>query len=209
MSSTNFLTKLISRTIKEKRLSLGLTQYELAKKMEVPQSTVARLESGEIAPSASTLEKVFKILNIKITFVDEQIDKVFQVCNYIFEKGKQKLNEEYDITNLKLNKLIYYVYRESLRRKVDIFQNKFRAWEHGPVHLDVYHKFKEHGKRIIEIDEYYYGDLSRGEIDLIDRVLEDRLTFSGHQLRQQSHLEHAWLNARMKGDNEPIEDRDI
>jgi len=206
------LIKIISKIIKDRREGLGLTQYELSKKMDVPQSTIARLESGEISASTKTLEKVFKVLNIEINFSDKEIKKVFQVCNYIFDKSKIKLGEEYDITNLKLNKLLYFIYREALSFKINIFENDFRAWKHGPVMPEVYHKYSENKATIIGYDQdtdLFYGDLSRKETDIIDKILNEKLSFSGYQLMQQSHMENAWVNARNKGDNEKITDDEI
>ncbi|KQW26978.1 XRE family transcriptional regulator [Rhizobium sp. Root274] len=41
----------------EARVRAGLTQAELATRMETSQSAVARLESGKVKPSARTLER--------------------------------------------------------------------------------------------------------------------------------------------------------
>ena len=48
----------LARTLIEARRDAGLTQVQLADRMETMQSVVARLESGRINPSTRTLEKV-------------------------------------------------------------------------------------------------------------------------------------------------------
>ena len=48
----------LARTLIEARRDAGLTQAQLADRMETTQSVVARLESGRINPSTRTLEKV-------------------------------------------------------------------------------------------------------------------------------------------------------
>ena len=48
----------LARALVEARRDAGLTQAQLADRMETTQSVVARLESGRINPSTRTLEKV-------------------------------------------------------------------------------------------------------------------------------------------------------
>jgi transcriptional regulator with XRE-family HTH domain len=58
------------RAVVEARVQAGLTQAELAARMQTSQSAVARLESGRVKPSASTLEKLAKATGtrLKISF---------------------------------------------------------------------------------------------------------------------------------------------
>ena len=58
------------RAVVEARLQAGLTQAELAERMQTSQSAVARLESGRVKPSASTLEKLARATGtrLKISF---------------------------------------------------------------------------------------------------------------------------------------------
>jgi transcriptional regulator with XRE-family HTH domain len=58
------------RAVVEARLQAGLTQAELAARMQTSQSAIARLESGRVKPSASTLEKLAKATGtrLKISF---------------------------------------------------------------------------------------------------------------------------------------------
>ncbi|MFQ5815460.1 MAG: XRE family transcriptional regulator [Candidatus Hydrothermarchaeaceae archaeon] len=48
--------------LRELRLKAGLTQTELAKRAEVSQPLVARIESGDVDPRASTLKKILLAL---------------------------------------------------------------------------------------------------------------------------------------------------
>lgn len=54
----------------EARASAGLTQEELARRMETTQSVVARLEGGRSRPSTRTLEKIARATGtrLKISF---------------------------------------------------------------------------------------------------------------------------------------------
>lgn len=55
------------------RSHAGLTQVELAERMGTTQSAIARLESGRVRPSTSTLEKVAKATGtrLKVSFEPE------------------------------------------------------------------------------------------------------------------------------------------
>ena len=62
----NLEYKEIGAKIKEKRKSLSLTQYDLAKKVGLTESSISRYESGKIATMpTSTINKICSVLNIE------------------------------------------------------------------------------------------------------------------------------------------------
>lgn len=50
----------------EARTQAGLTQEQLAERMETSQSAIARLESGRARPSARTLERLAQATNTRL-----------------------------------------------------------------------------------------------------------------------------------------------
>jgi uncharacterized phage-associated protein len=51
--------------------------------------------------------------------------------------------DENDLTNTKLNKLLYYAQGHSLEHNGNpLFADKIEAWQYGPVVPNVYHKYK-------------------------------------------------------------------
>jgi transcriptional regulator with XRE-family HTH domain len=52
----------------EARAKAGLTQEELAQRMETSQSVIARLESGRTRPSTRTLERFAKATGTRLRF---------------------------------------------------------------------------------------------------------------------------------------------
>ena len=56
----------LARAIIEARTKAGLTQEELAERMQTSQSTIARLESGKAMPSSKTLTKLAKATGTKL-----------------------------------------------------------------------------------------------------------------------------------------------
>ena len=70
------------------------------------------------------------------------------VLNIAFSKG-------IPITHLKLQKLIYFVYKKHLQdTKHALFSDFFEVWTYGPVLSSVYHAFKKYGSG--NIDDYAY-----------------------------------------------------
>lgn len=57
--------------LKERRKELGYTQRDVAEKAGIPQSTLARLESGIISPRIDTLINVGLVIGLKLTFIDK------------------------------------------------------------------------------------------------------------------------------------------
>lgn len=60
----------LARALIEARTRAGLTQAQLAKRMNTTQSVIARLEAGRTRPSTKTLERYAKATGsrLKITF---------------------------------------------------------------------------------------------------------------------------------------------
>ena len=110
------------------------------------------------------------------------------------------------ITNLKMQKLLYYVYAWCLvKTGSSCFEEKFQAWPNGPVLPSVYHELKVYGASPIDPD--FTGletkdDLRELEVrigrakELIDKVFEKYGALSAFQLVSLTHNELSWKNAR-------------
>lgn len=59
--------------------------------------------------------------------------------------------EHIDITPMKLQKMIYFIYRDYLKRsKIALFNERFEVWKYGPVIPSVYAEFKNYGSNAIK-----------------------------------------------------------
>lgn len=58
------LQKLFGRELRAARRARGLTQAELAERIERSLDMVGRLERGEISPSFETIERVMRVLDV-------------------------------------------------------------------------------------------------------------------------------------------------
>ena len=61
----------LARALIETRARAGLTQAQLARRMKTTQSVVARLESGRVRPSTTTLEKVARATGTRLKIIFE------------------------------------------------------------------------------------------------------------------------------------------
>lgn len=59
------LTEIVSSVIK-KRTEMGISQRELAAECNIPQSSVARIESFKTTPKLDTLMKLMRPLGLKL-----------------------------------------------------------------------------------------------------------------------------------------------
>ena len=102
--------------------------------------------------------------------------EVFAATNYIIEKlNENKIN---DLTNLKLQKLLYFAYGVHLSLfNEKLFTDEIQAWKLGPVVPSVYIEFKDHGKNPIGFDvrAIILKDDDSGEIEtpLIDESTQE------------------------------------
>ena len=65
MEEIEALTEIVSSVIK-KRTEMGISQRELAAECNIPQSSVARIESFKTTPKLDTLMKLMRPLGLKL-----------------------------------------------------------------------------------------------------------------------------------------------
>ena len=116
---------------------------------------------------------------------------IFDVAKYILSKcGKMSV--------WKLQKLCYYSQAWHLVwTEAPLFCEDFQAWSNGPVCPELFHEHQ--GKFMIDEDGFGKGDISKiteDERESIDIVLESYGTREPYDLREQSHFELPWKNAR-------------
>lgn len=119
-----------------------------------------------------------------------------KVANYLLSLSKPNTQES--ITNLKLQKLLYYVQGFHLAiTKKSLFEENIEAWAHGPVVPEVYRKFKEYRyndiKQNVEDD---FSELTSTQEKIIKEVWEIFKSYDGKELENLTHSEAPWINAR-------------
>ena len=192
----------IALKMKRIRLNMGLTQKELATKMGVKQTVISRIECLDGGITSSTISKFCEATNLEFGFIEKpKTLTIFEIANYILQKGHEILGENYDITNLKLNKLLFYIEKDLIETlKERHFNFTAQAWQYGPVYPDLYHRYKHFGYNpIIETAENI--NLPAEITNIINTSLNKNIKLSAEILKENSHLEPEWYNVYIKDCN--------
>ncbi|MDR0406103.1 MAG: DUF4065 domain-containing protein [Clostridiales bacterium] len=137
------------------------------------------------------------------------------VANNVLHKA---FRDHEKITPMKLQKLLYFIYREYLiATQIPLFSERFQAWQYGPVLGAVYTHFKRYHSHGIK---KYYED-SEGNVYLVDEDCDEHLKralnlvwgkyhdWNGIELSELTHKEGtAWYNA-VKYRKLYLDDKDI
>ena len=130
----------------------------------------------------------------------DKMDKLTNCSSKIEAIARYIVHSEYEITNMALQKILYYIQGFSLAiLNYEIFQNDCFAWKHGPVFPDIYQKYKSFGSApIIDPDaEYNIGELTNEiEMSLIDNTISALYKYNGSFLRKITHKENPWKITR-------------
>jgi len=134
--------------------------------------------------------------------------KAKDVAEFFIMKGLQD-EEEAGISNLKLQKLLYYAkgFHQAIFDKT-LFPEKLWAWTHGPVVPDVYHEYKKYGAGpITELQCNPSDTFNEDQLELLNEVWSVFGQFSAWKLRDMSHNEKPWLDH--EEDASMIEDEEL
>ena len=164
----------------------------------------------------STLNKVQELMTLKrhelidinafdkklLSFKEENAIDVAENIIKIYNEKVDKLVKEYNIvpeyiTNLKLQKLLYYVQAISLQVFEKLaFKEKIMAWSYGPVVNEVYQKYKENHSNEIKIDGKV-KKISSGLEKVINEVIDSYGSMEANKLIDFTHEEEPWKNTEI------------
>lgn len=128
----------------------------------------------------------------------------------------------FDISNNKINKLLYYCHGFNLvRLNEELIRNHIEAWTHGPVIRVVYEEFRrfEH-KPILSRASFFnfetgvneiatYEKVSPREMDLTLKVAGHYVKYSASELEERTHRENSpwWQVKRLQPNDRGMRDR--
>jgi uncharacterized phage-associated protein len=120
-----------------------------------------------------------------------------KVCNFLLAQHDA---QQFNLTNLRLNKLVFFIHAVSLTtRKDGLVRNHFEAWQYGPVVRPVFDAFKRYGDNWItepaKFLDYASGqqraipfeDITAADAQTINEVFAEYSRFSTSQLVALSH----------------------
>ncbi|MGL4571967.1 MAG: Panacea domain-containing protein [Clostridium sp.] len=107
---------------------------------------------------------------------------VMDVAQFIINYSNEK---QFKITNLKLQKLLYYVQGAFLLEKNDVcFDGRIENWRHGPVINEVYQNFKRYSNKNIDFQEKYESVFIADDFE----VLVKTNTYSENPINKKENI---------------------
>lgn len=116
----------------------------------------------------------------------------------VFDVAKYILHQSGQMSTWKLQKLCYYSQAWTITwTEKPLFDEDFQAWANGPVCPELF--YAHQGKYSVGEFDFRKGsenNLSEDEKDSINVVLCDYGNMEPYELREQTHAEDPWKNAR-------------
>ncbi|KAB8121694.1 Panacea domain-containing protein ['Cynodon dactylon' phytoplasma] len=115
---------------------------------------------------------------------------IFDVANYLIEKIPS-------ITNMKLQKLIYYAHAYHLvKQKEKLVDNTLQAWIYGPVFPELYQTFCKYSYLPLKSTEKGdFHQLTEIQKASLDQIIQRYGHLDSGDLSEQTHNEDPWLDA--------------
>lgn len=146
---------------------------------------------------------------------------VLNVSRHIINYSEE---EDYGVSNLKLQKLLYFVQAYFMLEKKDhtpCFHEKIEAWDFGPVVPEAYQEWAKYGscdipliKSYMVIDrdniwnsyrvQYHDDIIDEDDKKLIDRVIDRFADYTATDLVSLTLCQRPWMEAYVEGQNNEI-----
>lgn len=132
---------------------------------------------------------------------DSTMANINTVCDYIITYLKSDGEQSCSLSNLKLQKLLYYCQAWHLGiHKKELFGEDFQAWIHGPVCREIYDRFAGQKDLFSEIrltDRIETSPmLESKDKEHVEYIMDNYAGLSGLQLEVMTHREDPWIEAR-------------
>lgn len=156
------------------------------------QRMKAYIEANKDEVSRVALSKVIRAVE-KCEAEKRYNNSAEKIALYVISSGRE-------MTNLLLQKVLYYIKGiGELFEGKPIISEPCEAWKFGPVFPSVYERYKDFGKQEIETNlskEYMEGLLSEKEKRITNYVLDTFGLYNAWFLKDLTHHEEPWINAR-------------
>ena len=109
--------------------------------------------------------------------------KAMELSTYIVSKC---IKEDCPISNLQLQKILYYIQKAFLDRGDRAFSDNIEAWQFGPVVPNVYDHYCGYGAMPISFSSIKY-DVAKEDKQLIDSIVESNRVLAPWDLVEETH----------------------
>jgi uncharacterized phage-associated protein len=130
--------------------------------------------------------------------------KALDAAHYLIHLAAKEEEPEF-LTHMRLQKLLYYAQGWCLAlHDRPLFTSRIEAWDHGPVVKQVYPKFADFEDRPIPPDKVHgQGRINEQDREHLRFIWRTYRRFSAAKLRQLTHEESPWINARQGHQPQP------
>lgn len=148
------------------------------------------------------LNRFYSDIMMNIFFGDEDMYNAHEIASYVINWCHR---HKISITNLKLQKLLYFIQGENCRiRHTRFISDDFYAWQLGPVIPKVYYEFAIYSSYVIPKQKCSIS-FSSDELFIIDQTLLKYASKSTWNLVDISHSQDPWkYNYQVFGDRSLI-----
>lgn len=186
--------------LRDARLALGLTQQEAARLTGEDQGDISKFESGKLDPRFSRAQRYLDALRSAAEsgraalLAAKPALSAWRAAQYLLEIQ----GEPAGITNLKLQKLLYYGQGYSLalceRR---LFPERIKRWDYGPVVPQVWKAYTDNGDAVLpRPDDFDPLDVEPKARLVLERVSEGLGRLTAGQLVDRTHAERPWVETK-------------
>jgi len=119
-------------------------------------------------------------------------------------------------THVKLQKILYYVYCDFLKKDFPVFEDQIEKWQYGPVVPSVYNSFRSYGFNRIttpetpirfvndengirferEVFDPSVLNLSEEQLERINAIVSGLVELEAFELVEITHCESSWLRSQ-------------
>lgn len=106
-----------------------------------------------------------------------------ELAKYVVAKC---IDDDKPISNLQLQKILFYIQKDFIKRGKLAFPDDIEAWQFGPVVPDVYYHYCGHGATPI----FYKYEESKAQIEdkiRIDNIVDEKRELNPWQMVQETH----------------------
>lgn len=116
--------------------------------------------------------------------------EIKEIAKYLIKSYEINNNAEFEKSELKLQKLMYFAQREAIAITGEpLFENQFEGWQYGPVLTEIRHFFEEdQTKTTIDLDETSKY--------IIDNTVTRYGKYEPWYIANLSHKETSWKKSR-------------
>lgn len=107
---------------------------------------------------------------------------VLNIAKYIIDKCT---TDRFPISNLQLQKILYYIQREFLQQGINAFSEEIEAWQFGPVVPEVYKQYCGFGA--LPIRMRYEVGLEANDANIVNAIIEKKRILNPWDMVSDTH----------------------